>query len=112
MITSLYGNRKDKRMAAILVLDDDPDIRLLLKRYLTERGHLPLIFEKTRHAELSLDTLKPDLAMLDINLPGEGTASASAGGCGRPGRRFPLSSCPPNWISGTKLTFTTAARTK
>lgn len=58
-------------MASILVLDDDPDIRMVLKRFLIECGHLPLIFEKTRYAELALDTLKPDLALLDINIPGE-----------------------------------------
>lgn len=58
-------------MGAILVLDDVEDIRTLLKEFLITRGHLPLLFEKTRHAEISLDTLRPDLALLDINLPGE-----------------------------------------
>lgn len=58
-------------MASILVLDDDADIRAVVKRFLTDRGHLPLLFDKTRHADISLDTLRPDLALLDINLPGE-----------------------------------------
>lgn len=62
---------KEQKISSILVLDDDQDIRLVLKRFLTERGHLPILFEKISHAELSLDTLKPDLALLDINLPGE-----------------------------------------
>lgn len=58
-------------MSSILVLDDDPDIRMILKRFLKDKGYFPVLYEKTRHAEISLTTIKPDLALLDINLPGE-----------------------------------------
>ncbi|MBN2711710.1 MAG: response regulator [Planctomycetes bacterium] len=57
-------------MSSILIVEDNPDIRLLLKIFLVDRGHFPILFENAQHAELSLDTIRPDLALLDINLPG------------------------------------------
>ncbi|MHC4872413.1 MAG: response regulator transcription factor [Planctomycetota bacterium] len=58
-------------MASILILDDDPDVREILNRFLTDHTHTSILFEKTQHAELSLGAIHPDLALLDINLPGE-----------------------------------------
>lgn len=56
---------------SILVLDDDPDIRVILKRFLCLRGYFPILFDGIHHAETMLGTIKPDLALLDINFPGE-----------------------------------------
>lgn len=58
-------------MSNILVIEDDADTRELMKRFLVDEGHMPLVFPKAEHAALILDTMVPDLALLDINLPGE-----------------------------------------
>ena len=58
-------------MASVLIVEDDADTIQLLRQFLTSMGHTPLHFIKPHNAELVLDTVKPDLALLDINLPGE-----------------------------------------
>jgi CheY-like chemotaxis protein len=57
-------------MAAILVVDDELDNRLLLKAILTPRGHL--VYEASRGDEgLALARLhRPQLIVLDLHMPG------------------------------------------
>ncbi|MDQ6669579.1 MAG: response regulator [Chloroflexota bacterium] len=64
-------------MATILIADDEADIRGLLSITLSRRGHTVLQAE-TGPAALSLvEQIVPDLAILDVNLPGiEGTQIA------------------------------------
>lgn len=54
----------------ILIVEDDPEIQGILRRYL-ERESFDLFFASTGEEGLKLVTIhKPDLMLLDINLPG------------------------------------------
>jgi DNA-binding response OmpR family regulator len=57
-------------MASVLIVEDDADTIQLLRQFLTSMGHTPLHFIKPRNAELALETVKPDMALIDVNLPG------------------------------------------
>ena len=55
--------------AIILYIEDNPDNRLLIRRVLQAEG---LIFHEASNAQeawLSIETAKPDLILMDINLP-------------------------------------------
>ena len=57
-------------MATILLVDDDPNIRELLRLYVEREGHRPL-FASDGEAALDLATrAKPDVVLLDVMLPG------------------------------------------
>lgn len=56
--------------ATVLVVDDDPQIRALLRLYLEREGHRALEAEEG-HAALALAASEPiDLVLLDVMLPG------------------------------------------
>ena len=56
--------------ARILVVDDEPDIRVLLKDILEDEGYLVDVAEHARAANEIRKTLEPDLVLLDIWMPG------------------------------------------
>jgi pilus assembly protein CpaE len=61
-------------MATILVADDQADIRELLEITLSRRGHEVLLADSGPRALELADKVVPDLAILDVNMPGlEGT---------------------------------------
>jgi two-component system KDP operon response regulator KdpE len=53
----------------ILVVDDEPSIRLLLRTALRTQGYLIGEAENARQAKLQLEKKKPDLIVLDLGLP-------------------------------------------
>lgn len=55
----------------ILVVDDDHDIRSLLAEYLDGNGYQTLSASDGAGMWRVLETAKPDLLVLDLNLPGE-----------------------------------------
>lgn len=55
--------------ARILVVDDEPDIRFLLKDILEDEGYLVDIAEHARAADESRRANRPDLVLLDIWMP-------------------------------------------
>ncbi len=57
-------------MAAVLVVDDDPKIRELLRTYLAREGHRVALAGDGEEALLSAATSRPDLVLLDVMLPG------------------------------------------
>jgi two-component system OmpR family response regulator len=59
------------RLPTILVVDDDLDICKLLADYLDNNGYHTLCAEDGRAMWKVLDDVRPDLIVLDLNLPGE-----------------------------------------
>ena len=55
--------------ARILVVDDEPDIRFLLKDILEDEGYLVDVAEHARAANEIKNTTPPDLVLLDIWMP-------------------------------------------
>jgi DNA-binding response OmpR family regulator len=58
-------------MAAILLVDDEPAIRDMLKSVLKLSGHLPLEASGAGQTREIMQTQKPDIALVDIMMPGE-----------------------------------------
>ncbi len=60
-----------KRLGAILVVEDDPDLRELLESTLIEEGHIVLSAHDSvaAMALLAGGTIRPDLLLADFNLP-------------------------------------------
>jgi CheY-like chemotaxis protein len=56
-------------VAVILSADDDPDIRLLIKRILTRAGHRVLVAPDGQAALDTAFTNDLDLAILDVDMP-------------------------------------------
>lgn len=57
--------------AHILVVDDDERLRRLLARYLTDHGFRVTAAADAAQARDSLRSLRPDLMVLDVSMPGE-----------------------------------------
>jgi len=55
----------------ILVIDDEPDIRDLVKAILEDEGYLVNVADSARSARASKAEQMPDLVLLDIWMPGE-----------------------------------------
>ena len=58
-------------MANILIVEDDPDLRQLFLQLLSQEGHDCTACGAAEDADEALAARPPDLAILDINLPGE-----------------------------------------
>ncbi|MBF0177045.1 MAG: two-component system response regulator OmpR [Magnetococcales bacterium] len=58
-------------MPTILLIDDDPRLQKLLKRYLSEQGLQVLAATTTSEADKILAKQRVDLLILDLMLPGE-----------------------------------------
>lgn len=57
-------------MKHIFVVDDEPRIRELIEMYLNKEGYQVTAFPDGKSALDVFDTLKPDLIVLDVNMPG------------------------------------------
>jgi two-component system cell cycle response regulator DivK len=55
--------------ASILYIEDNPDNRLLIKRILQAEGYQVLEAESASQALKTLQEQRPDLILMDINLP-------------------------------------------
>lgn len=57
----------------LLIVDDSPEVGLIIERYGKRYGHRVVISQDTKKARSYLESspLLPDLVLLDINLPGE-----------------------------------------
>ncbi|MDT8387358.1 MAG: response regulator [Thiogranum sp.] len=56
---------------SILVLDDDPDVRELLTDYFASQGYRVTAVCDGQALREAFDTCVPDVALLDVGLPGE-----------------------------------------
>ncbi len=61
----------DNSTSLVLVVDDDPGIRRLLTRYLTEQGYQTAAVGDGKGMDQWLQDNQPDLIILDLMLPGE-----------------------------------------
>lgn len=57
--------------ANILVVDDDPDLRWMVNKYLSKHDYAVTLAEDGEKMREALEQATFDLAILDINLPGE-----------------------------------------
>ncbi len=62
---------RDDEIPHILVVDDDRRIRTLLSRYLRENGFRVSTAENAADARVLLESLRFDLVVLDVMMPGE-----------------------------------------
>ena len=54
---------------AVLVVDDEPDIRSLLQEILEDEGYAVSTADTAAAAQACVSEARPDLVLLDINLP-------------------------------------------
>jgi CheY-like chemotaxis protein len=59
-------------VSRVLVVDDDPNARLLLRTLLTHAGHETLEAADGETALASASETQPDLVILDLSMPGMG----------------------------------------
>lgn len=59
-------------MSTILVVEDDDSISELIKTVLQEEGHTVQIAPSAEKAKALIESSKPDIAIVDIILPGQG----------------------------------------
>ena len=59
------------RGVRVLVVDDEPDARELMKRFLSHSQAVPVLAASAAEAEQLLSTLHPDVIISDIGMPGE-----------------------------------------
>lgn len=57
-------------MKKIFVVDDEKNIRDLIKKYLDKEGYETILFNNGENVLVETDRLSPDLIVLDINMPG------------------------------------------
>ena len=55
----------------VLVVDDDPDVRLFSQTVLEENGYLPVLATNGEEGEEEVKKEKPDLIILDVLMPRE-----------------------------------------
>jgi DNA-binding response OmpR family regulator len=56
-------------LGRILVVDDDSEVRQLLRDFLSDRGYDVVVAENGLEALSTLDTQRPDLVLLDVAMP-------------------------------------------
>lgn len=66
------GDAPPPRRGTILCVDDDPKFLKSMMRLLGRRGYRVVGFEDSERALASFPSVKPDLALIDIMMPGEG----------------------------------------
>ena len=54
----------------ILIVDDDPDSRVLLKRFLKDGGYHVEMAQNGREAVERYPELQPDIILMDVLMPG------------------------------------------
>ena len=57
-------------MKHIFVVDDERNIRDLIRKYLEKEGYQVTVFESAKNVVSEINRLKPDLLVLDIMMPG------------------------------------------
>ncbi len=57
--------------AHILVVDDDARLRSLIQRFLTQNGYVVSVSDSAEDAQAKLQSLRYDLCVLDVMLPGQ-----------------------------------------
>jgi two-component system phosphate regulon response regulator OmpR len=62
--------------ALILVCDDEPDLREMLQEYLEKRAFRVVLAANADEMRAALEKDRPDLILLDINMPGQDGLSA------------------------------------
>jgi len=58
-------------MVKILLVDDEPDIRIITRRFLEKEGYEVLEAEDASSGMDLLEREKPDLVLLDVMMPGK-----------------------------------------
>ncbi len=67
----LESDKLERRDIHLLVVDDDDRIRALLKKYLHNQGFRVSIADNATEARNLMETLRFDLLILDVMMPGE-----------------------------------------
>ena len=57
------------RPGKILVVDDDPDVRMATRDFLSSKGYEVVVAEGGREALTLLDASPPDVVLLDVAMP-------------------------------------------
>ncbi|MEZ4381488.1 MAG: hybrid sensor histidine kinase/response regulator [Nannocystaceae bacterium] len=78
------------RRLSVLVADDDPISRLILRVLLEESGHRVVASESASAAIEALDTERFDLVIVDVEMPGGGGAAVSEALSRGDARRIPI----------------------
>ena len=88
--------------ATILIVDDEPDVRDVLEEYFVAHGYAAIGVESALAAKAMVEQHPVDLALVDINMPGEDGLSfarflreryaSSRSSCSRPRRRSSIAS--------------------
>jgi twitching motility two-component system response regulator PilH len=55
----------------VLVIDDDPDVRLITASVLEENGYMPILAVDGKEGWEQVQKLRPDLLILDVLMPRE-----------------------------------------
>jgi len=64
--------KKEKKRLNIMIIEDEQDILLLYKDYLSNRGHNVMATSTTANEIISdYDRIKPDVAIIDYKLPND-----------------------------------------
>jgi DNA-binding response OmpR family regulator len=61
---------RGERMKHIFVIDDEKNIREILKKYIENEGFKVTLFENGNYVMSEMNRLKPDLLVIDIMMPG------------------------------------------
>ena len=57
--------------AGVMIVDDDPEVRTMLREYLSSHGFAVTDAESGQAMRAALERAVPDVVLLDIGLPGE-----------------------------------------
>jgi DNA-binding response OmpR family regulator len=64
--------KKEKKTLSIMIIEDEHDILLLYKDYLSSRGHNVIATSTTANEIISdYDRIRPDVAIIDYKLPND-----------------------------------------
>src|SRR4029434_9332119 len=67
-----HSGRDALRGSHILVVDDDPELRILVNKALSEKGHIVSEPASGQEALALIDAQAPDLLVLDLLMPEQG----------------------------------------